>query len=69
MQLSKAISGFILAKQADGLSANTLDIYRWALDKLTAFLNDKPIESVTVEDLRRFFAYLKDDYRKAGITH
>ena len=68
MLLSKSISGFILAKQADGLSFNTLDIYRWALDKLTAFLNDKPVEDVTVEDLRRFFAYLKDDYHNASIT-
>ncbi len=63
MLLSKAVQGFILSKSADGLSPNTADIYRWALDKLITFCGDKDVKRVTTDDLRRWQAWLRSDYK------
>jgi integrase/recombinase XerD len=65
MRLSKAIAGFFLSKSADGLSPNTIGIYRWALDKLVAFLDDPDLDSVSADDLRRWFVFLRTEY----VTH
>jgi integrase/recombinase XerD len=67
MKLSKALEGFLLAKSADGLSTNTLDIYRWALDKLLLFLGDTEVEDITTDDLRRWFIWLREEYKPRGI--
>ena len=67
MKLSKAIGGFILAKQADSLSNTTAAIYRWALDKLVLFLNDPEVEDITTNDLRRWFQWLRNEYVPTGI--
>lgn len=67
MKLSKAIEGFILAKSADGLSPNTLSIYHWALAKLVTFVNDPELADLTTEDLRRWFVWLRDEYKPQGL--
>lgn len=66
MNISKAIEGFTLSKSADGLSPATLEIYKWGLDKLIAFRGDVELESVTVDDLRRWMVWLRDEYKPKG---
>ena len=68
MLLSKCVAGFSLSKSADGLSPNTLGIYGWALDKLTTYLGDPPIEDITSDDLRRWFSYLRTDYTNQSLS-
>lgn len=62
MKLSTALDGFEIARLADGYSQNTLDIYRWALERLIQFASDPHIESITHADLRAFMGWLRNDY-------
>lgn len=63
MKLSKAIEGFILSKSAEGLSNRTLTTYRQQLDHLVLYLEDKDLGDVTTHDLRKFFDYLRNEYK------
>ena len=63
MQLSQAISGFILFKEAEKLSTHTLKLYRFHLDQLVTWRGDCQLEDVTADDLNRFMTYLRAEYR------
>jgi integrase/recombinase XerD len=63
MVLSKAIEGFVLSKLADGLSPNTMRIYRAALAKLVMFTGDQEVADITTDDLRRWMVWLRNDYK------
>lgn len=63
MKLSQALQGFLIYKQAVGLSPRTANIYQWALDKLVAFTGDAPVENLTTGTLVSWFAYLRTDYK------
>lgn len=67
MKLTKAIDAFIFSKSADGLSPNTLAIYRWGLDKLVVFLGDVELESIAKSDLQRWLIWLREEYKPTGI--
>lgn len=67
MKLTKAIDDFIFSKSADGLSPNTLAIYRWGLDKLVAYLGDVELETITKPDLQRWLIWLREEYKPTGI--
>ncbi len=62
MLTSKALSGFILSKMGDGLSPNTEQIYRWALDKLIDYTHDSDVENITTDVLRSWLTWLRDGY-------
>jgi integrase/recombinase XerD len=53
--LSQAVTGFLLARSADGYSPATLQQYRWVLARLIG-QGDKPVKAVTTDDLRRLLA-------------
>jgi integrase/recombinase XerD len=66
MFLSKAIEGFLLDRDGesdDDLSPTTLKLYRGCLRTLTQYIGDKPLLSVTGDDLARFMVWLERDYR------
>lgn len=64
MLISTALNGFFLSKQADGRVPATILNYRWTLGSMQTYLNDKQVEEITPDDLRRFFAWLQsDDYK------
>jgi len=65
MRLSKAVNGFLIARTADGYSHHTLDSYRRRLGQMVEYLGDPPLEAVTSDDVRRFFAWLRDGYARA----
>lgn len=60
MLLSEAIKQFAIATRADGRSIRTVDSYRQKLAGLVTFLEDMPIEQVTINDLRAWIAHLMD---------
>jgi site-specific recombinase XerD len=56
MLLSGAIQALLIATRADGRSERTVTSYREKLSHLVAFLGDVAVESITVDDLRRYVA-------------
>lgn len=71
MLLSQAISGFILARTADGLSPHTLADYTHTLRLFQLYATDVELSSLDTGQLRAFFAYLRKDYlpvRSSGDT-
>ncbi len=63
MRLSDAITGYWLDKKI-ALSAHTVTGYELTFDRLLQFLGgDKPIESVTSDDIRRFLADVKKRFK------
>lgn len=69
MKLSEAIEALAVATLADGRSLATADGYRSKLAQLRAFLDDPPVDQVTVNDLRRFVADLRSrETRYASTT-
>lgn len=61
MQLSQAAQGFFIHLAASGYSTNTIAIYRNALRKLTNYLNDPDLETITKTNLVSFLASLRED--------
>jgi integrase/recombinase XerD len=61
MLLSEAIDALCIATKVNGRSPRTVQGYREKLSYLLLFLGDVPVESITVDDLRRFVASLMDE--------
>jgi len=68
MHLDKAVEGFLLHKSAEGLSGRTLESYQDSLKHLSRFLNNPEVTSITTDDLRRFFHYLRHEYVPNRVT-
>jgi len=62
MRLSEAVHGFLIARAADGYSPNTLNMYRHDLGSMVQYLSDPELESISLADVRAFFAWLRDGY-------
>jgi site-specific recombinase XerD len=60
MLLSEAIEALCIATRANGRSPRTVQSYREKLGHLLAFLGNVEIEQVTVNDLRRWVADMRD---------
>jgi integrase/recombinase XerD len=61
MRLTEAIDALCIATKVNGRSPRTVEGYREKLRYLLNFLGDVPVESITVDDLRRFVASLMDE--------
>ncbi|MCX7977033.1 MAG: phage integrase N-terminal SAM-like domain-containing protein, partial [Bellilinea sp.] len=59
--LFQAIEGFLMARRADGYSPQTVEQYQWALSMLKKQIEDKPLQQVSVDDLRRFMASVQEN--------
>ncbi len=62
MKLSDAIEGYLLDKSAARFSPDTIRIYKTYLPIMCRYLQDPEIENVTLQDLQKFFRYLKTEY-------
>ncbi len=62
MKLSTAIQGFLLFKQGEGLSRNTINTYRLHLHYLEVYCNDMEVSEVTSTDILRFLNYMRTDH-------
>jgi len=72
MLLSKAIEGFLLHKQVEGLSGRTLEGYKRQLDHLAEHLGNPDLEAIEANDILQFFDYLSNEYvpkRWSGEKH
>lgn len=56
----QALRMFFVAKSVQGCTKRTLVYYRNILTQFLAFLNDKPINQITTNDIRYFFATKKE---------
>ena len=54
MNVSQAVEGYLLDRQAGGYSSGTIHLYRLYLKDLCEFLGDPPLDQVTLQDLQRF---------------
>ena len=61
MLLSEAISALLIATKADGQSPETVMAYRRKLKPFADFLGDIQVESISVDDLRRYIASMRDE--------
>jgi integrase/recombinase XerD len=61
---SKAIFGFMTFIRAEGFAESTIKLYAFNLNILQRFLGDKDLEMITIDDLRGFFVYLREEYPK-----
>jgi site-specific recombinase XerD len=60
MRLSEAIDTLCIATRANGRSSRTVQSYREKLRHLVAFLGDVDVEGITVHDLRRWVADMRN---------
>jgi integrase/recombinase XerD len=65
MEFQKSVEGYMIAKNADGYSQSTLEMYAWALKIMQNYLKNKQIELVSEKDLQDFFNFLRNDYKPA----
>lgn len=63
MELSKAISGFLLFKEGEGLSPNTIKTYQIHLRYFSEFLEGADLEDITPADVLRFLQYMRRDHK------
>lgn len=61
MKLSDAIDGYWLDKRLN-LSNHTITGYKVIFRRLMDFLDDKPFEEVSSNDVRRFLTYVAEEY-------
>ena len=59
MLLSKAVEGFVISRQADGISPRTIQAYHWSLDPLIEYLENPELETITTDQLREFLSSLR----------
>ena len=59
---SKALIGFVQAKQAEGLSLRTVYTYRRDLEQWLARYGDLPVNEVNSDHVREYLAYLRTEY-------
>ena len=57
--LKKRVSAFLAAKRIDGLSAKTIENYRYTLGVFTEQV-DRAVTKITVDDLREYISYLSE---------
>jgi integrase/recombinase XerD len=63
LQPSKALTGFLHHKMAEGLSPNTLRSYEYVLKVWASRMGDKLIEEITADNVREFLAWLRTEYK------
>ena len=66
--LGASVDEFLVAKRASGRAAATVDCYRVRLGRLTSFLGEQALESVTPSELRGWLLSLKRGLRGRPTT-
>lgn len=60
---SEALSAFVIQKQVNGLSSRTLDFYEGKLSMFVAFVADKPVRDLTLQDGQNWILQLSSRNR------
>jgi integrase/recombinase XerD len=61
--LSKAVTGFLQFKAAEGLSPNTLTSYQHHLRQWSEYAGDMPVSQVKTQDVRDYLVWLRTEYK------
>lgn len=65
--LSKQLEGFLLARKAEGYSPGALTQYEWGIERLLFVIGNKPINKITIDDLRSYLNWMQTSYiNKSG---
>jgi site-specific recombinase XerD len=65
LTISKAISDFHLAKEADGLAPKTLEWYKYGLSQFGGQFGHLTLETVTTHEIRRWIVDLRKRYSES----
>jgi len=57
---SKAFTGFVYSRQADGILPHTEQAYKWGLLPLINFLGDPEIDKIKSEHFKDYFHHLRE---------
>jgi integrase/recombinase XerD len=63
MDFEKALAGYFIARNADGYSQATLEMYKWALSIMGERLQNKDVGQITELDLQAFFGWVRTEYK------
>ncbi len=63
MLTSQAIDGFALDIASGNFASRTVELYKSNLIHLCTFLGDPALETISLDDLKRFMIHLKTDYK------
>ncbi len=63
LKLSKALTGFLQYKAAEGLSHRTLEMYGIHLQQWLARAGDVEVSQVRAQDLRDYLAWMRTEYK------
>lgn len=63
MRLREAVDGYLLDVSSRGYSPHTIMTNKRLLCLMADYLNDKPPNGVTTDDLRRFVVYMQTEYK------
>jgi integrase/recombinase XerD len=66
--LSRAITGFLHYKAAEGLSPNTIHSYQHDLELWMEYTTDIPLAEIDAASLKRYFVWLRTEYKPRRIT-
>jgi len=66
--LSRAITGFLQYKAAEGLSPNTIHSYQHDLELWMEYTTDIPLAKIDAASLKNDFVWLRTDYKPRRIT-
>jgi integrase/recombinase XerD len=69
MNFLSSIELYLIARSADGYSPATLAGYRLTLRHLAQYVGDVPVESITLEQLRAWFHWLRHEYVPRRSNH
>jgi integrase/recombinase XerD len=68
LPLSKAITGFLQYKAAEGLSPNTLQSYQRDLKLGQIYVGDIPVHALTTKLIQDYFVWLRTDYQPRRLS-
>jgi len=68
LTLSQAIEGFLLEKEGQRLSPNTIAEYKVSFRKLQKYLGDPDFATLTLDEMRGFMVELAEPCEPAGIA-
>lgn len=63
MDLQRTVSLFLLSISANGYSHSTIELYTWALNLLSTYLENPDMKEIKPDSMDRFWNWLRNDYK------
>ncbi len=62
LKAQKTIQGFLQFKSAEGLSKNTINVYKNDPEKWLEYQGDSDVGTITHQEIRQYLSYMLTDY-------